>query len=271
MTLTANVRTSKAPTLLIGGSLDGTTPAATATRELLPHLPNGHQVILKGFGHTDDFWQTQAAAGTHLITSYLDTGNVDASRFRPIRPDFTPGMSQQGIAKIIAAVLVAWAGVTLFAMATLPRRLARRGSLGRTAAVAVRTAGAAVFGLGGWCAGALLVLTAMPSVPIDAEGLAIAFIGTPVALATYWAWVVRDHSARDKATGLVVVAVGAIVGAWLGYGAADSPLALITAVLGACAGANFALVGRDMASEPTAPVIADGHGAPAPAPDPLAV
>ena len=246
------VRTSKVPTLLIGGSLDGTTPAATATRELLPHLPNGRQVILEGFGHTEDFWQTQAAAGTHLISSYLDAGDVDASRFHPIRPDFTPGTSQQDIARIVAAVLVALAGVTLFAMAMLPRRVARRGSLGRRSAVAVRTAGAAVFGLGGWCAGALLVLIAMPSMPIDAEGLAVAFIGTPVALATYWAWVVRDHSARDKTAGLVVAALGAIVGAWLGYGAADSPVALITSVLGACAGANFALVGRDIASEPTA-------------------
>ena len=50
------VQDSKVDTLLIGGELDFATPPQTATRELLPHLPNGRQVILPGLGHTDDFW-----------------------------------------------------------------------------------------------------------------------------------------------------------------------------------------------------------------------
>ena len=33
-------------TLLIGGELDFATPPQKATRELLPHLPNGHEVVL---------------------------------------------------------------------------------------------------------------------------------------------------------------------------------------------------------------------------------
>jgi hypothetical protein len=49
------VRTSDTETLVINGSLDFSTPARNATRELLPHLPNGHEVVLPGFGHTDDF------------------------------------------------------------------------------------------------------------------------------------------------------------------------------------------------------------------------
>src|SRR5262245_44151958 len=37
-----HVRDSKVETLLIGGRLDGATPPQNATRDLLPHLPNGH-------------------------------------------------------------------------------------------------------------------------------------------------------------------------------------------------------------------------------------
>ena len=42
----SKVRVSRVPTLLIGGTLDFATPARNATRELLPYLPNGHQVVL---------------------------------------------------------------------------------------------------------------------------------------------------------------------------------------------------------------------------------
>ena len=50
-----SVQNSNVPTLLIGGTLDFETPAQNATKELLPHLPNGHQVILSGLGHAEDF------------------------------------------------------------------------------------------------------------------------------------------------------------------------------------------------------------------------
>ena len=52
----AHVPDSKVETLLIGGNVDFATPPQNATRALLPHLPNGHQVILANLGHTDDFW-----------------------------------------------------------------------------------------------------------------------------------------------------------------------------------------------------------------------
>jgi pimeloyl-ACP methyl ester carboxylesterase len=48
----ARLRDSDVPTLLISGTLDGATPADNATRELMPHLRNGRQVLLSGFGHT---------------------------------------------------------------------------------------------------------------------------------------------------------------------------------------------------------------------------
>src|ERR1700689_3493286 len=46
-----SVQNSNVPTLLIGGTLDFETPAQNATKELLPHLSNGHQVILSELGH----------------------------------------------------------------------------------------------------------------------------------------------------------------------------------------------------------------------------
>ena len=66
-----SVQNSSVPTLLIGGTLDFETPAQNATKELLPHLSNGHQVILSGLGHADDFWsyepKRQQAAADHVL------------------------------------------------------------------------------------------------------------------------------------------------------------------------------------------------------------
>ena len=44
------VRDSNVETLLVGGTLDFAAPPQVATRELLPHLPNGHQVVLRDLG-----------------------------------------------------------------------------------------------------------------------------------------------------------------------------------------------------------------------------
>src|SRR5213593_737624 len=62
----ARVRDSKVETLLVGSTLDFATPPQWATRDLLPHLPNGRQVVLRNIGHTDDFWTYQPKASTHL-------------------------------------------------------------------------------------------------------------------------------------------------------------------------------------------------------------
>src|SRR5881275_798216 len=78
------VRTSKVNTLLIGGALDFATPPQVATKELLPYLPNGHQVVLAGLGHTTSFWTQQPKAGSHLINTFFDSGRIDRSRYKPI-------------------------------------------------------------------------------------------------------------------------------------------------------------------------------------------
>ncbi len=78
-----SVQNSSVPTLLIGGTLDFETPAQNATKELLPHLSNGHQVILSGLGHVDDFFSYEPSASTQLLTTFYATGQVDTSRYTP--------------------------------------------------------------------------------------------------------------------------------------------------------------------------------------------
>jgi pimeloyl-ACP methyl ester carboxylesterase len=245
--LYARMRDSAVPTLMISGELDGSTPAANATRELLPHLRNGHQVVLRGFGHTTDFWNNQVRAGNHLITRYLDSGRVDASRYVPQKVDFTPPRRQATLAKMFAGAMLALALVTALSLAWMARRVRTRGRLGRTARVTARSAWAVVLGLGGWSAGALVALVAMPGVPIDAELLIVAGMATPVAAASWLAW--RDPGrAATKMAGLTAAVAGALIGAWAGFACGTGMLALATTVLGAVAGTNLALIACDIAA-----------------------
>ena len=128
-----HVPDSKVETLLIGGNVDFATPPQNATRALLPHLPNGHQVILANLGHTDDFWAYEPAASGHLVNTFFDSGRVDASRYTPNRIDFAPGTSQGEIAKIVLGAMLGLAALTVFLLLWLPLRLRRRGSFGPVA------------------------------------------------------------------------------------------------------------------------------------------
>jgi pimeloyl-ACP methyl ester carboxylesterase len=244
----SRVRDSDVPTLVISGELDGTTPAANATRELLPYLRNGRQVVLSGFGHTIDFWNHQVGAGNRLINLYLDTGRVDASDYVPQKIDFTPPVRQTTLGKLLAGTMVGLALVAFLSLAWMARRVRLRGSLGRGTRVAARSAWALVLGLGGWFAATLVALIALPSVPIDAELLMVLSMATPVAIACYCGW--RDPGrAATKTAGLAVAVVGALLGAWAGFTCATGMSAVPATLLGAVAGTNLALIARDIASE----------------------
>ncbi len=93
------VRTSKVETLLIGGTLDVATPPQGATKEVLPYLPNGHQVVLADLGHTTSFWSEQTKASTHLMNTFYDTGKVDDSLYTHQSVDFTPDVTQTASAR----------------------------------------------------------------------------------------------------------------------------------------------------------------------------
>src|SRR6185436_7227264 len=109
----SRVRNSKVDTLVIGGALDVATPPQWATRDLLPHLPNGREVVLENIGHTDDFWTYQPEAGTRLINAYLGSGQADTSLYTPTSVDFTPVFSHGAVASIMVGVMLGLAALTV--------------------------------------------------------------------------------------------------------------------------------------------------------------
>src|SRR5262249_13442201 len=97
----SQLRPTAVETLLINGDLDFATPPQVATSELLPYLTNGHQVVLRGFGHAETFWKEQPQAGTRLINTFFDSGRVDDSLYTPAQIDFHPGVTATLLAKIV--------------------------------------------------------------------------------------------------------------------------------------------------------------------------
>jgi pimeloyl-ACP methyl ester carboxylesterase len=100
------VQPSDVETLLIGGSIDFSTPPQFATEELLPYLSNGEQVILRDLGHTDSFWSSQPEARVHMLRTFFDTGQVDASLYTYQPLDFDVGLGWPALAKLLVAVMV---------------------------------------------------------------------------------------------------------------------------------------------------------------------
>jgi pimeloyl-ACP methyl ester carboxylesterase len=241
------MRASDVETLLVSGALDFSTPPQVARKELLPYLPNGRQVVLPSFGHTLSFWNDQPEAGTHLVNTFLSSGRVDDSRYEPQAVDFTPAVTLPTLAKGIAGAMVGLGLMTVLSLPLMARRVRRRGGFGRKGSAVLRSLYPVVLGLGGWFVGVLLVITTMPSVPLDDEMLATLSVGLPVGLGLYLAWVKRDWSTRVKATGLAAAAAGALAGGWLGFNATEGLLALLTTVAGAAAGGNLLLLALDIA------------------------
>jgi pimeloyl-ACP methyl ester carboxylesterase len=241
------VPTSQVETLLVSGELDFSTPPQVTAEQLLPFLPNGHQVVLEGLGHTVDFWNDQPEAGTHLIATYFDTGEVDASRFEPVTPDFTPAPTHTMIAKIVAVSLAGLALITVLSLLGIGLRARRRGGFGPVSGAVLRSVVPIVLGLGGWSLAVLVVLTAMPSVPLDGVLLAVLGAGVPVGLGVYLAWARRDSSAETNAAGFAAAMAGAMVGAWLGFLVGTGLVGLFGAVVGATLGANLVVILLDVA------------------------
>ena len=246
------VQDSDVETLVIGGELDLATPPQWASRELLPHLSNGQAVVLENLGHTNDFWTYEPAASTHLITTFLASGRVDESRYTPASVDFTPAFSHGRVAKILLGVMLGLAALTVLSLVWMSLRVRRRGPYGRKAGAALRSLYPIVLGLGGWFLGVLIAITAMPDVPLDDELLAVVSVGLPIGLGIYYAWLDRERTARTRTAGLVAAVAGALVGAFLGFHATSDLLALVTAIVGAAAGANLIVLGLDIVRDRSA-------------------
>jgi TAP-like protein len=241
------VRTSNVETLLIGGQLDFATPPQIATKDLLPYLSNGQQVVLPGYGHSTSFWEDQSDAGTKLVSTFLDTGRVDDSGYKPQPVDFTPQLAQPSLAKGMAGTMVGLAILTVLSLLWMPFRLRKRRRYGLKTSAMLRSLYPIVLGLGGWFLGVLLVITALPGTPLDNTLLAVLSIGVPVGLGIYWAWLDRERPGRMNGAGFGLAMGGALVGAWLGFHAGTDLLALVTAIVGASAGANLTLIVLDIA------------------------
>jgi pimeloyl-ACP methyl ester carboxylesterase len=242
------VRKSDVETLLIGGELDFAMPPQIASEELLPYLPNGHEVVLPGFGHTTSFFSDQPEAGTRLITTFFDSGEVDDSLYSPQAVDFTPELTQTALAKGIAGTMVGLALITVVSLLWMARRVHRKGRIGPKAGATLRSIYAIVLGLGGWFLGIVIVITTMPAVPLDDELFVALSVGVAIGLGIYLAWVDRDRSGSTKAMGFAAAVGGALVGAWLGFNATEGLLALITAIVGAAVGANLILILLDISA-----------------------
>lgn len=242
----SRVRTSRVETLLVGGALDVSTPPQIATKELLPFLPNGRQVVLPGFGHTASFWKDQPKAGTRLINTFLDSGRVDDSLYKPQSVDFTPGVTQTTFAKLVVGLMVGFALVAVLSLVWMALRVRRRGGYGRRASAVLRSVFPIVIGLGGWFLGALIVLITLPGVRINNQALAAISVGLPVGLGIYLAWVRRDRPGSTRTTGFAAATAGALLGAWLGFHATGGLFALVTAIVGAVVGANLVLMALDI-------------------------
>ena len=242
----ARVRDSQTETLLIGGTLDFATPYENARDELLPHLPNGHQVVLDNFGHSTDFWNYQTEAGTRLVNEFFRSGKVDDSLYTPRAADFSTEVTHTALAKGFAASMVGFALLTLLSLIWMPLRIRRRGRYGRKAAAGLRALCPIVLGFGGWFFVALTALVLWPTLPLDNQALGVLSIGIPIGLGIYWAWVDPDWAKDARSRGFLAAAGGALIGAWLGFNATVGLLALITSILGAAAAANLALITYDV-------------------------
>ena len=244
-----SVQNSSVPTLLIGGTLDFETPAQNATKELLPHLSNGHQVILSGLGHVDDFFSYEPRASTQLLTTFYATGQVDTSRYTPNVVSFATSPTQAAIAKDLLAFMIGFALLAVIWLVILAIRVRRRGGTGRKTGAWIRSAGPIVFGLGGWFLGALLVLRFWPSVPLEDQLLAVVSVAVPIWLGVYAGWVRTDTPKAMRAKGIGAAGVGAVVGAALGFHVTSGLIALITTIIGAAVVSNLSLLVLDIWTE----------------------
>ncbi len=120
------VQPTDVETLLISGSIDFSTPPQFATEELLPHLGHGKQVILKDFGHTETFWNSQTEARAHMLKTFFSTGEVDASLYTYQPVNFDAGLGWPGLAKVLLGTVLAVIVLLVTLVWFVVRRIRRR-------------------------------------------------------------------------------------------------------------------------------------------------
>jgi hypothetical protein len=119
----ATISDSDVETLLISGTLDGSTPMRYARDELMPHLNNGQHVVLKAQGHTETFWNTQAQARAHLLNTYFNTGVVDDSLYQHESLVFDVNQSWGGMANALLTAFISIFGILILLAVLATRRI----------------------------------------------------------------------------------------------------------------------------------------------------
>jgi hypothetical protein len=120
------VQDSDIETLLVSGSLDGSTPLRYARDELLPHLSNGHHVVVQGQSHTESFWYSQPEARVRLLNTFFDSGRVDDSLFESQAVVFGVGSTWGGLATALLTAAASVAAVVAVLVAVVIRRFSNR-------------------------------------------------------------------------------------------------------------------------------------------------
>jgi pimeloyl-ACP methyl ester carboxylesterase len=112
------LRNSNVETLLLSGSIDFSTPSEYATKELLPYLKNGKQVILSEYGHFGDVVYLNPENTRRMLTSFYSTGVVDTSMntYKPM--DFNvswgfPTLAKVGVGTLAVLGTAAVVGIVL--------------------------------------------------------------------------------------------------------------------------------------------------------------
>jgi pimeloyl-ACP methyl ester carboxylesterase len=124
------VQPSDVETLLVSGSIDFSTPPQFATEELLPYLTNGQQVILEDFGHTETVWYSQPEARARLVTTFFDSGEVDASLYEYQPLDFAVDRGWSDLMRTFIIIVVVAIALVIaliwLAICLVRRRKARK-------------------------------------------------------------------------------------------------------------------------------------------------
>jgi pimeloyl-ACP methyl ester carboxylesterase len=115
-------RHSGVETLLLSGSVDFSTPPEFATKELLPCLTHGQQVILSECGHVNDMWYANIENTRLLLDSFYKTGVPNTSLNAYLPMDFTVRWGFPKVAKLALGALA----FLVLALCALIMWLARR-------------------------------------------------------------------------------------------------------------------------------------------------
>jgi pimeloyl-ACP methyl ester carboxylesterase len=113
---------SDVETLLLSGSVDFSTPAEFATKELLPYLKKGKQIIFSECGHVGDVEYFNAGNTKQILKCFFNNGVADISLNTYIPMDFSVKWGFPKIAKIVVCLITIIAIAVIIVIVWIIRR-----------------------------------------------------------------------------------------------------------------------------------------------------